>query len=115
RAQIADLGERCRSLVAPDPHELVKAEEARAFLEAFDLSMAGAAARTESRESFYRTDYPHTDNRNWFCWHLATKGENGPTFRREPIPLERYRRAAPLMPDAMLSPIAGNLQEALGG
>ncbi len=48
RAQIADLGERCQSLVAPDPHELVKAEEARAFLEAFDLSMAAAGAHRKS-------------------------------------------------------------------
>ena len=115
REGIAELRQRCDCLVAPDPHELVKGEEARAFLEAFDLSMAGAAARTESRESFYRTDHPYTDNENWFCWHVATKGDTGPSLRRERIPVERYRRAVPPLPPRALSPLAGNLQEALGG
>jgi succinate dehydrogenase/fumarate reductase flavoprotein subunit len=112
---IEALRQRCEELVAPDAHELVKAEEARAFLEAFDLSMAAAAARTESRESFYRTDYPYTDNVGWFCWHIAKKTETGPVFRRERIPNERYARPIPALPERILSPLARNLEEALHG
>jgi succinate dehydrogenase/fumarate reductase flavoprotein subunit len=115
RRETAALSARCEELGAPDPHELVKAEEARNFLQAFDVSMAAAEARTESRESFYRTDYPQTDNANWFCWHIAAREGDGMKFTRVPIPLETYRRRPADMPAAHLSPIARNLEEALNG
>ena len=115
RDSIRELRHRCDNLRAADGHELVKAEEARAFLEVFDLSMASADARTESRGPFFRKDYPHTDNREWFCWHIGRKGENGPSLRRERIPIERYRHSAPELPPFTHSAIARNLQEALRG
>jgi succinate dehydrogenase/fumarate reductase flavoprotein subunit len=115
RLQTAALRARCEAMGAPDPHELVKAEEARNFLQAFDVSMAAAEARTESRESFYRTDYPQTDNANWFCWHIAQRDGEGMKFSRVPIPLETYRRKPADMPVSHMSPIALNLEEALHG
>ena len=115
RRQTASLRARCDNLSAPDPHELLKAEEARNFLEAFDVSMAAAEARPESRESFYRKDYPTTDNQNWFCWHLAKRNGDRAEFRRERIPLDRYRRKPPQMPESHMSPIGRNLEEALHG
>ena len=50
-----------------------------------------ALDRTESRESFYREDYPETNDDEWFVWHGITKDAGGSAaFDREPIPLERF-------------------------
>ena len=115
RRQTEALWVRCKEMGAPDPHELVKAEEARNFLQVFDVSMAAAQTRTESRESFYRTDYPQTDNQNWFCWHVVASDGDGMKFTRVSIPLETYRRKPAEMRSSYLSPIARNLEEALHG
>ena len=115
RRQTEALRGRCKEMGTPDPHELVKAEEARNFLQVFDVSMAAAQARTESRESFYRTDYPQTDNQNWFCWHIVANEGDGMEFTRVSIPLETYRRKPAEMRRRHLSPIARNLEEALHG
>lgn len=112
RQRLDTLRRRCDEIDVPDPHELVKLEEAKNFVEIFDVCMAGAEGRTESRESFYRSDHPDTDNKNWFCWHTARKTGAGTEFRRERIPTERYRRQPPAMADREPSPLAINLSEA---
>ncbi len=61
--------------------------------------------RTESREQFYREDYPETDDQDWFCWHGIRRGARGMTFDRERIPLEKWRLQPEKRP-RHLSPIA---------
>ncbi len=112
RARAAELVEASADLAAADPHELVKCEETRNFLEIFQVCMAAAQERTESRESFYRSDFPYANNAEWFCWHRAYRTAEGPAFRRDRIPTDRYRRQPPALPDTVLSPIARNLEEA---
>ncbi len=73
---------------APTPHELVKAHEVRCAIECAQLIYISAQDRTESRESFFREDYPETDNDNWFCWHDIRRTPDGWTFDRRPIPRE---------------------------
>ena len=90
----------------------MKLEEAKNFVEIFDVCMAGAEGRTESRESFYRSDYPDTDNKDWFCWHTVRKTAAGTEFLRERIPTECYRRRPPVLADLVPSPLAINLGEA---
>ncbi len=111
RETLAALRQRCENVVAPDAHEMVKLEEAINFIEVFDLCMMSAEGRTESRESFYRSDYPYTDNVDWFCWHTVRLDGTERRFGREPIPRENYRQQPPDMPNRILSPLAHNLRE----
>jgi succinate dehydrogenase / fumarate reductase flavoprotein subunit len=92
---------------AADLHELVKFHEARNIVEFARAQYTSALDRTESRESFYREDYPETDDDAWFCWHGITRSADGTAaFDRESIPLE----GAPLQPRSRggrrLSPVA---------
>ena len=67
-------------------HDLVKLNEARNVAECARLVYATALDRTESREQFYREDYPETDDAEWFCWHGTRRTVDGMTFERLPIP-----------------------------
>ena len=72
-------------------HDLVKLYEARNVAECARLVYASALDRTESREQFYREDYPETDDDAWFCWHGTRRGNGGEgadamLFERLPIP-----------------------------
>jgi succinate dehydrogenase/fumarate reductase flavoprotein subunit len=81
---------------AADVHDLVKLHEARNLSECALLVYQSSLDRTESREQFYREDYPNTDDDEWFCWHGVTRGENGePIFDRERIPIEKFAMQPP--------------------
>ncbi|MPZ57248.1 MAG: FAD-dependent oxidoreductase [Rhizobiales bacterium] len=91
---------------ALDVHDLVKLHEARNLAECALLVYQSSLDRTESREQFYREDYPNTDDDAWFCWHGVTRGERGePIFDRERIPLENFAMQPP-HPYKGRSPIA---------
>jgi succinate dehydrogenase / fumarate reductase flavoprotein subunit len=67
-------------------HDLVKLHEVRSVAECARLVYLTSLDRTESREQFYREDYPEIDDDNWFCWHGTRRTEAGMTFERLPIP-----------------------------
>jgi succinate dehydrogenase / fumarate reductase flavoprotein subunit len=94
---------------ANSPHNLVKYHEIRNMLDSLELIYASMLDRTESRESFYREDYPMTDDVNWLCWHTARKLPSGLAFHKQAIPFDRYD----LKPEAIvrtLSPLAAMFQ-----
>ncbi|HVZ51395.1 MAG TPA: FAD-binding protein [Pseudolabrys sp.] len=91
---------------AADVHDLVKLIEARNIAECARLVYQSALDRTESREQFYRADFPETDDDEWFCWHGLTRTEQGPSFDRQPIPFEKFPLQPPAMRPKHLSPIA---------
>jgi succinate dehydrogenase/fumarate reductase flavoprotein subunit len=91
RARTAQLRADLTELGAADLHELVKFHEAKNLADSFELMYACMADRTESRESFYREDYPYTDDREWLSWHMATGTPDGIVFEKVPIPFDRYR------------------------
>ena len=64
-----------------------------------------ALDRTESREQFFREDFPMTDPA-WFCWHGATLSRDGNVvFDRQAFPTEGVR-FTPDTPEAVaLGPI----------
>src|SRR5207302_6592506 len=78
--------QRWELLAVADTHELVKAHEVRSAIEVAQLIYLSALDRTESRESFYRQDFPDTNNDDWFCWHNARLTNAGWMFDRQPIP-----------------------------
>jgi succinate dehydrogenase/fumarate reductase flavoprotein subunit len=92
---------------APDPHELAKFHEARNIVEFARAQYLSALDRTESRESFYREDYPETNDDEWFVWHGITRtAAGGAAFDRERIPLERFPLQPPSTGGHRLSPVA---------
>jgi succinate dehydrogenase/fumarate reductase flavoprotein subunit len=90
---------------AADVHDLVKLHEARNVAECALLVYQSSLDRTESREQFYREDFPETDDAAWFCWHGVTRTDAGPVFDRERIPVEKFALQPP-SPYKGLSPIA---------
>jgi succinate dehydrogenase/fumarate reductase flavoprotein subunit len=97
---------------ADDLHDLLKFHEARNVVEFARVQYLSALDRTESRESFYREDFPETDDDHWFCWHGVTRTAGGtPRFDREAIPLERFRLQPPATGGRRLSPVAAIMQD----
>ena len=85
-AAVEELGEALGRSAAADVHELVKYHDARSVVDAWSMLYRMSLDRTESREAFYREDYPECDDEQWFCWHGATRTRDGVAFDREPIP-----------------------------
>ena len=96
---------RVLQVSAASPHNLVKFHDARNTLDNFELIYSCMLHRTESRESFYRTDFPLTDDEQWLCWHTVQKSDGGLAFAKEQIPFERYE-FQPAEPSQKPSPLA---------
>ena len=96
----ATRGARAASL-----HDLVKLNEAANIAQTAEAIYSSALDRTESREQFYREDYPDTDDHAWFCWHGLTLTPEGPRFDRQEIPLDGPLKT-PAMRPKHPSPIA---------
>ncbi len=76
---------------ADDIHELVKANEARNYLQLLELVFLSALERKESRLEHYREDYPYRDDRNWLKWILCKNGGQGHIeMKTVPVPLPYY-------------------------
>jgi succinate dehydrogenase/fumarate reductase flavoprotein subunit len=81
---------------APDPHELVKALEARSYVEMVDLCCLAYRTRQESRGEHFRVDFPYRDDVNWLKWVVLRKeSEDGVSVSTPDVPFERY----PIRPD----------------
>jgi succinate dehydrogenase / fumarate reductase flavoprotein subunit/fumarate reductase flavoprotein subunit len=108
-AQVAELRTAWTGSRVRDHHELVKYHEATNLLDSLEFVYRAMLDRTESRETFYREDYPMTDDLEWLCWHTARLTDAGVVFTRDEIPFSRYRYRPP-SPQRTLSPIAAILQ-----
>ena len=75
---------------AGDLHDLVKWHEARNVALVAEVVYRSALDRRESREQFYREDYPMTDP-DWFCWHGVSSTGEGLRFDRQAFPSEGMR------------------------
>jgi succinate dehydrogenase/fumarate reductase flavoprotein subunit len=85
--EVARLSDEIR---AEDLHDLVKVHEARNVAECAGAVYRSGLDRTESREQFFREDYPMTDP-SWFCWHGIRRGPDGFIFERLPFSTEGVR------------------------
>ncbi len=75
---------------AYDTHYLRMALEASNIVTCAEMFLRAAIARTESRGSHLREDYPDIDNTKWLKW-IVLKQENGEiVVSTEPIPVDEY-------------------------
>ncbi|MBI4321294.1 MAG: FAD-binding protein [Chloroflexi bacterium] len=89
-AELEGVKASLSELAAPNPHELVKAQEARNYVQCAELVFKAALERKESRGSHYREEYPYRDDDNWLKW-IVQRRENGSVgMRIEHIPIWRY-------------------------
>lgn len=98
-----------RKVRAPDIHELVKAYDAESGFFTLRLCLISGQDRTESREMFYREDYPETNDEEWFCWHTLHLSKDGIVLGKQRIPIEQFPYKPPTR-DHRLSPIAALMQ-----
>lgn len=64
--------------------------ELEAMFQIAEIVMAGALARTESRGSHSRTDYPKRDDANWLKHTLAYFDAAGPRLDYAPVTITKY-------------------------
>ncbi|MBI4319389.1 MAG: FAD-binding protein [Chloroflexi bacterium] len=89
-ARLKDVRNSLDKLCSPNPHELVKANEARNYVQCAELVFRSALERKESRGEHYREEYPYRDDDNWLKWIALRRQETGIGIRIEHIPIWRY-------------------------
>jgi len=82
-------------LKAHDPHCLRMAVEAANMVTCGELFLRAALARTESRGSHLREDFPDTDNKGWLKWVILREEKGGITVSTRNIPIDRYPMKPP--------------------
>ncbi len=88
---------------ADDAHELVKANEARSFVQLMELVLESALVRKESRLAHYRADYPFRDDREWLKNVICRRKEDGHlAVTTEPVDL---KYVAPATRSVIPSPV----------
>ncbi|MDP3046101.1 MAG: FAD-binding protein [Chloroflexota bacterium] len=94
--EIRELKERARQaqVGAKDRRynlELMGALELPAMLDLAEAVTVGAIARTESRGSHYRRDYPERDDANWLTHTLARWTVDGPRLEYKPVTMTKWQ------------------------
>ena len=99
--RLAEVRDDLGSLIARDPHELMRSLELQSILDCADMAAAASLYREESRWGFYhmRTEYPEADEA-WFCHTMLFKDADGRMrHRKRPVapyvvPVEAHEMAA---------------------
>lgn len=77
--RLEEVREDMASMVATNPHELMRAHEASSILDCAQMAAVSSLYRTESRWGLYHfsVDHPQRDDENWFCHTLLYKDAEG--------------------------------------
>ena len=86
------------NLTAKDGHGLGKCYEAKGLALCAELTFRSALARTESRGSHFREDYPLRDDKNWLKWIILKDQGGEMAVSTDPVPIERYKVKPPDTP-----------------
>ena len=76
---------------AKGPHYLMKAIEVQEIALVSELFLRTSLMRQESRAGHYRADFPERDDKNWFCWILASQEKEKIKLDTKPVPLDKYK------------------------
>jgi succinate dehydrogenase / fumarate reductase flavoprotein subunit len=104
-AQVISLYEKRMDIAAGDASriwntELVEALEYQNLVTLAYITAQAACARTESRGSHFRADYPLRDDKNWFCHSLVEIENDTAQNHTLPIRMEQLDKHQPLfMPE----------------
>jgi succinate dehydrogenase/fumarate reductase flavoprotein subunit len=103
------------SVKAGDIHELVKAAEARNYVQLMQVYNVAALERKESRMVHYREDYPYTDEQDWRkLVLLSSDGKGNINVRIEPVSLG----CSAILPDRLVKKpvvVAHKMEKQAGG
>jgi succinate dehydrogenase / fumarate reductase flavoprotein subunit len=88
--RLADLWADMDRLQAADGHELVRCHEVASIALCAEMMLRSALARTESRGSHLREDYPERDDQDWLRWTVLRKDGERMAVATEAIPISRY-------------------------
>ena len=90
---LAEL-ENCEAMLpdlwAENPHEFVKANGIKSYLQVWRFSLIASRERKESRGPNLREDYPFTDNVNYLKWFLLARKNNDVEVKVGAIPIYRW-------------------------
>jgi succinate dehydrogenase/fumarate reductase flavoprotein subunit len=102
-------------VMAEQPHDLIKANEARNYLLMCRLYYIAARARKETRLCHYRQEYPYRDDMNWLNWITLRREGEDVKLNFEPIPIDRYLIRPPSLSKvpAPLQFSSGRLEESI--
>lgn len=90
-SRIENLTCKLDDLCAADGHYLGKCHEVKAMTAIAEMTFRAALARTESRGSHFREDYPDRDDRYWLRWVIVKQEAGRMTTATEPVPIDRYK------------------------
>lgn len=93
--KVRDLKKRMDGHVADKSKEfntnLIHVMELNAMLKIAEVVLVGANARTESRGSHFRTDYPNRDDKNWLKHTLVYQSEDGPKIEYSSVNISKMK------------------------
>jgi len=92
-------------VIAPNYHELVKANEALNYVSLSVLAFQAALERKESRGFHFREEYPERDDIDWLKWIVLKRENDKVSLHLDPIPINRYPFKPPRF-SKHLSPVA---------
>ena len=77
-------------LYASDVHYLRLANEVKNMVLVAEMYLRSRLLREESRDSYLREDFPHTDNINWLKWTVLKKENDKMVVRTRDMPVDDY-------------------------
>jgi succinate dehydrogenase/fumarate reductase flavoprotein subunit len=78
-------------LYASDVHYLRLVNEVKNMVLVAEMYLRSRLLREESRDSYLREDFPHTDNINWLKWTRLGQQDGKMTLWTEDVPVDRYK------------------------